>query len=74
MTEEQLQNIKELTHESMDKAFVMGMNYQRLVTLEHVEGFATMLNYDTEEIGIISEMLGLSKEATDADIPTRTDN
>jgi hypothetical protein len=74
MTEEQLNQVKELTHASMDKAFVMGMNYQRLTTLDHVSGFATMLDYSAEEIGIISEMLGLLKEATDADIPTRTDN
>ena len=72
-TEQALDKARELTIEAMDSSFVMGMNYQRLTTLELVIQLCDVLGFDNEQTTIITHKLGLLKEATDADIPTRSD-
>lgn len=74
MSTDKFEQVRVMTMDAMDKSFVMGMNYQRLITLEKVNGLALMNGFDEEQISIIANVLGLLAEATDADIPTSSNH
>lgn len=74
MNADKLGMVRELTIDAMDKSFVLGMNYQRLTTLERVVELASKGGFTEEQVGIIANSLGLLMEATDADIPTSSHN
>lgn len=73
-TDDKFEQVRVMTMDAMDKSFVMGMNYQRLITLEKVNELAILTGFDDSQIHIISRTLGLLTEATDADIPTSSNH
>lgn len=64
--------LNEFMIESVNQAFIMGMNYQRLTTLETLQN--SPLDFSMESKNLLGEVLDLFKEATIADLPTTSND
>ena len=68
MDEKTAEQLNEFMIDSVNKAFIMGMNFQRLKTLESLQDLESDMSMeDKARLGVD---LDLFKEATDADLPT----
>jgi hypothetical protein len=68
MENEKLNKATEFMIEKVNEAFLMGMNYYRLVVIEKL---LKVEQFSPENVQALSTILNLQEEVTDADLPTK---
>ncbi len=68
--EQTVENLNKFMIDKVNESFVMGMNYQRLRTLEQLDTVEVLWDFSDEQRFELATNMKLLEVATSADLPT----
>ncbi len=72
--DETVENLNKFMIDKVNESFVMGMNYQRLRTLEQLDSVEVLWDFSDEQRFELATNIKLLEVATIADLPTPSDD